>query len=98
MKVCFINPASNFNYEREAMKLRNRYSSGSYNYVHLGLAYVASYLHEHGHAADILECEKFALSFDQIKKTIMENDYDAVGISTIYQNFKNVMRIAAIIK
>lgn len=98
MKICLIHPASNFNYETETMKLRNRYSSGSYNYVHLGLAYIAAYLKANGHHADIWECEKFALTFDKIKDIVAVNQYDVVGISTMYQNLKNVIRIATIVK
>ena len=98
MKICLINPASNFNYDFETMKMKNRYSSGSYNYVHLGLAYIASYLESYGYEVDILECEKYGITFDDIHKLIEKNRYEVIGISTIYQNLKNVLRIAKIVK
>lgn len=98
MKICLINPASNFNYDFETMKMKNRYSSGSYNYVHLGLAYIASYLESYGYEVDILECEKYGITFDDIHKLIEKNRYEVIGISTIYQNLKNVQRIAKIVK
>ncbi|MCI9439609.1 MAG: radical SAM protein [Lachnospiraceae bacterium] len=98
MKICLINPSSNFNYDYEQMKIRSRYSSGSYNYVHLGLAYIASNLEKHGYETDILECEKFGITFDDIRNRILKNEYIAVGISTIYQNLKNVLTIAIMVK
>lgn len=98
MKICLINPASNFNYNYETMKMKNRYSSGSYNYVHLGLAYIAAYLEKYNFDVDILECEKYGITFDNIQKIIIQNQYEAIGISTIYQNLKNVLHIAKIIK
>jgi radical SAM superfamily enzyme YgiQ (UPF0313 family) len=64
----------------------------------LGLGYIASILRNEGHHIRVIDANASKLSENQIEKTIKTFTFDAVGLTGLITQFKQVQRIASIIK
>jgi anaerobic magnesium-protoporphyrin IX monomethyl ester cyclase len=64
----------------------------------LGLGYIASVLRNDGHSIQIIDANAFKLTDDQIVKMASSNKFDAIGLTGLITQFKQVQRLASIIK
>lgn len=66
--------------------------------MHLGIAYIASYLESHGVKSDIIDCSIHDYSIRNIIEDISNKTYDVIGLTAYFYNYKNIMRLAYEIK
>ena len=64
----------------------------------LGLGYIASVLRNDGHNIKVVDANALKLSDDQIEKLINESRCDAAGLTGLITQFKQVQRLASIIR
>ncbi len=64
----------------------------------LSLGYIASVLCNDGHNIQIIDANALKLSDDQIEKMIKNSSFDAVGLTGLITQFKQVQRITSISK
>lgn len=86
MKICLINPPT-----IDLSETRGLCS-------HLGLGYIAATLRKAGHEVDLFDCPIENITLKQINKKIRDENYKAIGISTYFYNYHNVLRIVKKIK
>lgn len=86
MRVLLINPPA-----------IDKWKISSSN-IHMGIAYIASYLESKGIETDIIDCPVFNYSIKDVIDKFCMKSYDVVGISCYFYNYVNVIRIAREIK
>lgn len=91
MRICLINPPDNKNI---SLKTKTKKSMNVVAMPHLGLAYIAKTLENNGFFVDIIECEHEELTTNDVCKIIINENYDAVGLSTYSYNYNSVSLIA----
>lgn len=64
----------------------------------LGLGYIASVLRNDGHNILVIDANALKLSEDQIEELIRNSAFDALGMTGLITQFKQVQRLAAIIR
>ncbi|MBI5408627.1 MAG: cobalamin B12-binding domain-containing protein [Nitrospirae bacterium] len=84
MKVLLINPPL--------------YGTGSEPRFPLGLGYIASVLREDGHKVQVVDANALKLPEARIEELINAVKFDAVGMTGLITQFKQVQRTASIIK
>lgn len=89
MKICLINPPSNYNLEIGEEWSDNSLCNSSY----LGIRYLEAALLNSGFEVDIYDCPYEQISLKDLKVILLKEQYDYVGISTFYYNLFNVQRI-----
>ena len=89
MKICLINPPSNYSLEVGEEWCDNSLCNSSY----LGLRYLEAALLNSGVEVDIYDCPYEQIDLKTLKDILLEKNYNYVGISSFYYNLFNVQRI-----
>lgn len=66
--------------------------------MHLGIAYIASYLESHEIQSNIIDCSIYDYSMKNIIEDISKEAYDVIGLTAYYYNYKDIIRLAHEIK
>lgn len=93
MKICLINPPYHEPYS-EGLE----YCVFNQPVQHPGLGYIAAVLEDHGFEVDVIECPAQNITLNNLSKYVEIDTYDAIGISTYFFNFINVVRMVKLIK
>jgi radical SAM superfamily enzyme YgiQ (UPF0313 family) len=93
MRICLVNPPDT----------TKRYEDAEYNHCfftipHIGLGYIGAILRSEGFQVDIFECIGQEISLSALFEKLAAGNYLAIGISTYYYNFINVVRIVKTMK
>ena len=88
MKIALVNPPNR----------NDVYYDCSYEFIHLGLGYIASALEKKGHDVDIYECGINHIKSEQMGMYLYDLGYEAIGFTTYYYNIMQVYRISMHIK
>lgn len=66
--------------------------------MHLGIAYIASYLEKNGIKSNIIDCSIHDYSIKNIMEDITKEVYDVIGLTAYFYNYKEIMRLVFEIK
>jgi radical SAM superfamily enzyme YgiQ (UPF0313 family) len=74
MKILFINPSLRFNSE--------------IRYLPVGLAYVMTYVRDHGFKFDLLDVDIHSITDEKVEEYIKKNKYDVICLGSIVTHYK----------
>ena len=94
MKVILIQTPWSDSSAREFKNISRKYAS----YAPLGLMYLAAFVEQNGHNADILDLEVSPLPFDELCNTIIRSNADIIGLTTSTPVFPIVQAYAKALK
>jgi len=64
----------------------------------LSLLYIATYLNQNGHQAEVLDCEAEGVSFEELEQYIRKGNYDVVGVAMLTAMYSQSLGICKIAK
>ncbi|GBE05796.1 MAG TPA: radical SAM protein [Nitrospirae bacterium] len=64
----------------------------------LGLSYIASVLRNDGHDVRVIDVNALKLSYTLLEELIKDNEFDAVGLTGLITQFRQIQRITSIVR
>ena len=64
----------------------------------LSLLYIATFLNNRGHKAEVLDCEAEGISFEELENHIRKNNYDVVGVAMLTPMYSQSLEVCKIAK
>ena len=64
----------------------------------LSLLYIATFLNDNGHKAEILDCEAEGISYEDLEQIIKNNNYDVVAVAMLTSMFSQSLEVCKIAK
>ncbi|MAF37075.1 hypothetical protein CL622_08230 [archaeon] len=64
----------------------------------LSLLYIATYLNQHGHQAEVLDCEAEGISYEELEGKFREGKYDVVGVAMMTAMYSQAVGVCEIAK
>ena len=64
----------------------------------LSLLYIATYLNQNGHKAEILDCEAEGVSLEDLEENIRKGNYDCVGVAMLTPLYSQAVNICKLVK
>lgn len=92
MKVLMVMPSMDNGYWKKLGKKVGPKSEP------LSLLYIATFLNQKGHKAEVLDCEAEGVSFDELEQHIGRGDYDVVGVAMLTPMYSQALEICKIAK
>jgi anaerobic magnesium-protoporphyrin IX monomethyl ester cyclase len=92
MKVLMIMPSMDNGYWKKLGKKVGPKSEP------LSLLYIATFLNNHGHEVQVLDCEAEGVSFEELEAHIREGNYDVIGVAMLTPMYSQALETCKVAK
>jgi len=92
MKILFVMPSLDNGYWKKLGKKVGPKSEP------LSLLYIATYLNQHGHQAEVLDCEAEGVALEELEVKIRNEGYDVVGVAMLTAMYSQSVAVCTLVK